>query len=267
VARIKEVPEAERQERLQSGQLRFYKKVAFARQYLVWAGYLDDSKREVWSLTAKGLAAPEISDDEAARIAKEQNARLSISKHENAEVEGEEEKDEGDEELVTEGYQQKLMSILLKLPSAGFERLAQRLLRESGFEQVEVTGKSGDGGIDGIGIVKVNNLVTFKVLFQCKRYSGAVSASQVRDFRGAMVGRADKGIMLTTGTFTKDAQREAVRDGVPPIELLDGDQLVLLLEKLELGLIPRKTYEVDVGFFDQFGASVPAEQTQPQPPP
>ena len=115
-----------------------------------------------------------------------------------------------------------------------------------------MTGKSGDGGIDGIGILQVNPLVSFKVLFQCKRYQGAVSPSQVRDFRGAMSGRADKGIIITTGTFTQEARRESVRDGVPPIELVDGEKLIEMLEHLELGLLPRTTFELDDQFFEEF---------------
>ena len=115
-----------------------------------------------------------------------------------------------------------------------------------------VTGRSGDGGIDGIGILELNAFVSFKVLFQCKRYKGAVPPSAVRDFRGAMMGRADKGLILTTGTFTADSKREAVRDGVPPIELVDGEKLVRLFEQLELGLQPRTTYDLTESFFDEF---------------
>lgn len=115
---------------------------------------------------------------------------------------------------------EELLNILKALPPSGFERICQRLLRESGFQQVVVTGKSGDGGIDGHGILQINPVVSFNVLFQCKRYQGSVSASHVRDFRGAMMGRTDKGIILTTGTFTLDAKKEARRDGVPPIELV-----------------------------------------------
>ncbi|HEV8366920.1 MAG TPA: restriction endonuclease [Pyrinomonadaceae bacterium] len=146
----------------------------------------------------------------------------------------------------------ELSARLLALSPAGFERFCQRLLRESGFQEVTVTGRSGDGGIDGIGILQVNALVSFKVLFQCKRYSGSVTVTQVRDFRGAMMGRADKGIILTTGSFTADSRKEAVRDGVPPIELVDGEKLIGMLEKLELGLKPRITYEVDAEFFSTF---------------
>jgi restriction system protein len=142
----------------------------------------------------------------------------------------------------------------MSLPPAGFERLCQRILRESGFTQVVVTGQSGDGGIDGYGILQVNPLVSFKVLFQCKRYAKSVAPSQVRDFRGAMAGRADKGIIITTGTFTAEARREATRDGAPPVELIDGEKLIDMLENLELGLKAVTTYQVESSFFAEFRA-------------
>jgi restriction system protein len=149
-------------------------------------------------------------------------------------------------------HRTRIIELILKLPAKGFERLSQRILREAGFTQVVVTGRSGDGGIDGHGILEINPLVSFKVVFQCKRYQKSVSPSQVRDFRGAMAGRADKGILITTGTFTTDARREASRDGVPPIDLVDGEKLVDLLEQLELGLKAVKTFEIDDKFFDEF---------------
>src|SRR5207237_5601008 len=158
-----------------------------------------------------------------------------------------------DEELsTTKNFRQQLLDILRALPPSGFERFCQRLLRESGFQEVTVTGRSGDGGIDGLGILQVSPLVSFKVPFQCKRYTGPVTPSQVRDFRGAMQGRADKGIIVTTGSFTSDSKKEAVRDGVPPIELVDGEKLVTMIEQLELGLNPIKSFKVDEMFFDQF---------------
>ena len=152
----------------------------------------------------------------------------------------------------SENYKTELMEILLTLPPYGFEKLCQRLLRESGFEQVVVTGKTGDGGIDGHGILQVNPFVSFSVFFQSKRYKGNVSASHIRDFRGAMLGRADKGIVITTGSFTLDAKKEARRDGVPPIELVDGEKLIEMFEELELGLKPKKDFEVDSEFFKEF---------------
>ncbi len=122
------------------------------------------------------------------------------------------------------------------------------MLREAGFLKVEVTGRGGDGGIDGIGVLRVD-LLSFQALFQCKRYQG--SAGAVRDFRGAMVGCSDKGLMITTGTFTPDAKREATRDGAPAVDLIDGDQLCDLLKQLKLGvraeLVERMT--VEAGWF------------------
>ena len=144
-----------------------------------------------------------------------------------------------------------MLNTLQGLPPDGFERLCQRLLRESGFEQVKVTGKSGDGGIDGTGILQVNPFVSFDILFQCKRYKGSVSSPQIRDFRGAMLGRADKGIIITTGNFTSDAKTEA-RRVPPPIELVDGEKLVQMFENLELGLKPKKDFDLDYNFFNDF---------------
>ena len=125
---------------------------------------------------------------------------------------------------------------MFKIKPDAFERLAQRLLRESGFLQVEVTGKTGDGGIDGKGIVRVSGLLSFHVIFQCKRYRGSITPSQIRDFRGAMQGRADKGFFITTGTFTRDAIKEATRDGAPPIDLIDGELLCDKLKEFKLGV-------------------------------
>jgi restriction system protein len=239
-------------ELLSSGEPRYRNQVAWARFYLVRAGLLDSSKRGVWSLTERGRGTS-LSHVQArelflkwVRIFQEQRkAKSKIP--------------EPVEEQIAEGtgaipndYRGETIDLLLKLPPAGFERLSQRLLREAGFTQVVVTGSSGDGGIDGYGTLQINPLVSFKVLFQCKRFTKSVSPSHVRDFRGAMAGRADKGIIITTGTFTAEARREASRDGVPPIELIDGEKLIDLLEKLELGLKPVTTYEIDESFFSEF---------------
>ena len=141
---------------------------------------------------------------------------------------------DGDEEELT--WQDDLLQTLLQMSPDAFERLAQRMLRESGFIQVEVTGRSGDGGIDGKGIMRLSGMLSFHVIFQCKSYKGSVTPSQVRDFRGAMVGRADKGLLITTGTFTKEATKEATRDGAPAIDLIDGELLIEKLKELGLGV-------------------------------
>lgn len=238
-------------ERLASGQSRFDNQVGWARYYLVRAGYIDSSKRGVWALTEKGRATERLSDEETTELVRtviaDWGRKTAAATEGSADDQEESPPDEGPTD-----YRERLTSILQSLPAPGFERLCQRLLREADFEQVTVTGKSGDEGIDGIGIVQVNPFVSFKVLFQCKRYKAPVGPGTVRDFRGAMQGRADKGLILTTATFTPDAKREAVRDGVPAIELVDGDALVQLFERLELGLKPRATFTVDESFFDEF---------------
>jgi restriction system protein len=143
--------------------------------------------------------------------------------------------DEEAGEETAPSWKERLLEILLALKLDAFERLCQRVLRESGFTKVEVTGRSGDGGIDGVGVLRLN-LLSFQVLFQSKRWRGTVGAPTVRHFRGAMVGRADKGLILTTGTFTADARREATRDGAPAIDLVDGDLLCDLLKDSKIGV-------------------------------
>ena len=237
------------EETLSTGVSKFENKIAWVRLYLVLSGYLDRSKRGVWTLTEKGKTAPLLSDVEVGQLL------LSVQRQSKKvdEVRTDSVDDEREEEIPEEsGYKAELLEVLKSISPSAFERLCQRILRESGFEQVAVTGRSRDGGIDGIGVLKVNAFVAFKVLFQCKRYSGVVGSSVVRDFRGAMQGRADKGIILTTGSFSTDALKESVRDGVPPIELVDGEKLIELFETLEIGLIPRTTYDVDRNFFAQF---------------
>jgi restriction system protein len=151
-------------------------------------------------------------------------------------------------------WEQELLEVLLEMDPSAFERLTQRLLRESGFTQVEVTGRSGDGGIDGKGIMRLGGLFSFHVFFQCKRYQGSVSSGHVRDFRGAMTGRADKGMIITTSSFTKAASKEATRDGAPPIDLIDGDQLVQLLKQLSLGVstkvVKEEEIKIDTDWFE-----------------
>jgi restriction system protein len=228
----------------------FYNRVQWARFYLAKAGYIDSSTRGVWSITEKGRNAT-IGDEEAREIT-EQVARIAGTSNRTSRRKQTDQMTEDSPESVESNYRQQLLETLYDVSPSAFERICQRLLRESGFEQVTVTGRTGDGGIDGNGVLQLNPFVSFRVLFQSKRYRGAVGASVVRDFRGAMAGRADKGIILTTGSFTQDARREATRDGVPPIELVDGGTLVSLCESLEFGLKPKNTFEVDVNFFKDF---------------
>ncbi len=249
IARDLRISEAEQSEPLPSGvQTRFENQVHWARFYLAKAGYIDSSQRGVWTLTEKGRSIGAVTPDEVQSIIKDVSLQTKPGEDDGA---GPSPEPDNPVPAIS-NYREHLAHMLQSLPAAGFERFCQRLLRESGFQEVTVTGRSGDGGIDGIGILQVNPLVSFKVLFQCKKYAGSVSPSHVRDFRGAMTGRADKGIIITTGSFTSDARKEAVRDGAPPVELVDGEKLAGMLEKLELGLRPRHTFELDPTFFDEY---------------
>lgn len=213
--------------------------LGWARTYLKKYGLIDNSERGVWSLTAKGQQTQDVDPQAVRDFYRSQRRTL-----EQAEDTPAEEAETSAEE--TASWREDLLDTLRNMPPDAFERLCQRLLRESGFIEVEVTGKSGDGGIDGHGIIRLAGLISFPVLFQCKRYSGSVGSNVVRDFRGAMVGRAEKGLVLTTGRFTTEAQREATRDGVPLIDLIDGELLMDKMKELELGVSVEMVEKVEV---------------------
>jgi restriction system protein len=217
-----------------SSRSQFGYELAWVRTYLKRAGMAENSARGVWTLTEQGEKA---SPEELRSIPKKIRWEKKVKDRDP-------ELDLGTTALEPE-WQEKTLAALADMKADAFERLSQRILRESGFTRVEVTGRSGDGGIDGIGVLRVN-LVSFHVLFQCKRWKGSVGASIVRDFRGAMVGRADKGLIITTSTFTADARREATRDGAPAIDLVDGETICQLLKDLKLGILVRFVEEVDV---------------------
>ena len=200
---------------------------AWARTYLRRDGVLERTARGVWALTPRGRDIDDATlAGTPARVRKAQAAARAART---------EEEDAEQEVAAEQSWKEHLLAVLRALPSDAFERLGQRLLRESGFIKVEVTGKTGDGGIDGVGVLRIQ-LISFHVLFQCKRYRETIGAPAIRDFRGAMVGRTDKGLFITTGRFTADARREATRDGAPPVELIDGEELCELLRQLRIGV-------------------------------
>ena len=252
IAKAEKIKDSQREEVMKSGILRFDNQVAWARQYLVWEGLLDNSKKGVWTLSSKGQETFLTQDDARTIFLKwveiHQKAKKDkSSKDKIVQTQEQEEPEELDNEITP-----TLLEVLQSVSPIGFEHFCKRLLREHGFENVHVTQASHDGGIDGYGTLELNPFVSMKVLFQCKRYKGTVSRAQIGDFRNAMIGRADKGIILTTGTFSEDAKREASRDGAPPIELIDGKKLVELFEKAELGVKPKIVYEVDYNFFETY---------------
>jgi restriction system protein len=241
-------------ETLKSGGGRFHNQVAWARQYLVWEGLLDSSKHGTWTLTEKGRKI-HISENEAREIFKKwvaihaENRKQKAAEEQNAH---DEETPAPDAPSVDEKL--SLISVLRSLNPIGFEKVCRELLRESGFENVEITGGSADGGIDGFGTLEINPFVSFKVLFQCKRYAegNLVGRSQVGDFRNAMIGRAEKGIIITTSSFTNAAILEANREGAPQVELVDGVKLVEMFQRVELGVKKRAVYDVDPSYFEKF---------------
>lgn len=234
-----------------TGQSEVEYRLAWSRTYLKKYGLIENSARGVWTFT-KPVDPKSVSPKEIVEYVRS-ISKLGKSVRKSGPVTDDNtvEDDIGDEDISTT-WTATMHKTLLALSPPAFERLIQRLLRESGFIQVEVTGKSGDGGIDGIGIARINGFLSFHVLFQCKRYQGAVSPSQIRDFRGAMQGRTDKGLFITTGTFTRETVKEATRDGAPPIDLIDGEQLILRLKDLQLGVKIKlvESIEVDAEWFN-----------------
>ncbi len=226
-------------------------RLAWARSYLKKFGLVDNSKRGIWSLTAQAKDLDKVNPLEVVRAVRGLGRKSSAKSTEPA-TPTDIPEELLQEEALEEAWKLKLNGILSNLDPAAFERLAQRMLRELGFTQVDVTGRSGDGGIDGRGIARINGVMSFHVLFQCKRFKGSVGPGEIRDFRGAMVGRSDKGLFITTGAFTPAAVKEATRDGAPPIDLIDGERFAEQLKELGLGVRKEliETIEVDETWFD-----------------
>ena len=223
--------------------------LAWARTYLKKYGLLDNTTRGVWILTSKGQTTKSVENEEVKKF---------VQNLDKENLENYEDKDQDSDPAVSEelSWLDNALEAVKSMKPDAFERLCQRVLRESGFIQVEITGKSGDGGIDGHGVLKLGQLLSFHVHFQCKRYKDTVPPSVIRDFRGAMVGRADKGIIITTGTFSRDARLEARRDGAPPLDLVDGTDLIYMLKDFRMGInVSEKIVEeltVDKDWFNDF---------------
>ena len=218
-------------------------RLAWARSYLKGIGAVNNSGRGVWSVTKQGEI---LTPDEVKRLTKARQKIYSQHRHQTINSDTNE-----TDEPIDEAWKDHLLRVLLDLSPDGFERLAQRLLREAGFVNVNILGRTGDGGIDGVGVYRVS-LVSFPVFFQCKRYKGSVGASIVRDFRGAMAGRGEKGLLITTGRFTTEATAESSRDGALPVELIDGDRLCELLREYELGVKVQQRIEYDIVVDEEF---------------
>ncbi len=210
-------------------------RLAWARTYLKKYGFLENSSRGVWTLTKVAKEEKKVSPEVVVKKVRQADKLNAKKKNETTNTEHIDLYDSDSPEA--DGWREELYHVLTNEISAdAFERLTQRLLRESGFVQVEVTGRTGDGGVDGKGIARIHGFMSFHIIFQCKKYQGSVSAGAIRDFRGAMAGRTEKGLFITTGRFTPAAIKEATRDGTPPIDLVDGEQLAEKLKEFELGI-------------------------------
>jgi len=226
-------------------------RLAWARTYLKKVEALNKRSRGVWEITEFGQSLKEADMSGipaqvramSPRKTTKQEITLPAQSFDNIDMT--ESKELQFTSTIFEEWRDILLDMLQQIPPASFEKLCQRVLRESGFIRVEVTGKSGDGGIDGIGVLRIA-LLSFHVFFQCKRYKGSVGAGAIRDFRGAMVGRTDKGLFITTGSFTPEAKREATRDGAPVLDLIDGEALCTILKDLSLGVGTRQVEEVSI---------------------
>lgn len=215
---------------------RFEYVAAWARTDLKMVGLITNSLRGVWVITEAGRNIS--SEEEVREMVRQEHAKLRDRRKSarNLEVQ------DTDDDTANDQWVDDVLDIVRRIDSDAFERLCQRVLREAGFTKVEVTSRTRDGGIDGTGVLRVN-LLSFRIAFQCKRYSGSVSAPEIQKFQGAICGRADKGLFITTGRFTKDAEREAVRDGALAIDLIDGVELCGLLKDYGLG-VATKTEEL-----------------------
>ena len=228
-------------------------RMAWARSFLKLANFVSNPKRGVWVLTEEGRGAAKKSNVELKQlVGASYKASIAAKKAAQASGEGQFDQDLGE---GTTSWSDQLLQRIQMIDAKAFERLTQRLLRESGFTRVEVSGKPGDGGIDGVGVLRVN-LISFQVLFQCKRWKGSVGSEIVRNFRGAMQGRADKGLVITTGTFTTDARKEATRDGAPAIDLIDGEALCGLMKGLGLGVNVKVVQMEEVTLNEEFFAAI-----------
>ena len=221
-------------------------RLAWARTLLKNYGAIINSSRSVW------VIAPEFSDVESVSGEVVEKCRNITKQHGKSSDSTEDSKSSVDAAAIpveAKTWRQRVFDIIMKMDPYAFERLTQRVLRESGFTDVEVTKRSGDGGIDGYGKLKINGVISFNIAFQCKRYQGTVGAPEIRDFRGSLTKNIEKGLFVTTGTFSSSAKDEAANIGKQQIDLVDGEALLDMLAEYSIGLKEVKDYEVDEEYF------------------
>jgi restriction system protein len=126
-------------------------------------------------------------------------------------------------------FRARVLAELRGLEPSMFERFCRNLLAAYGFAELVVTRVARDGGVDGHGRLKVG-LVTFRVAFQCKRWTGGtVGRPEIDRFRGAIQGQYEQGMFFTTSTFTAEAQSVSRKPGAVPVVLVDGALIVAFM--------------------------------------
>ena len=256
VAKMENISAEKQEVRNKGGALRFYNQVAWARQYLLWECLLDSTKRGVWTLTEKGRDTNLSAETSRVLFLKWVKIHAQTKSKPKEPTAPQNADDETSTPLSSDAFKiqhrEALIELLQNLSADGFERLCRDLMLEMGLSNVVCVGKTGDGGIDGHGLLELNYIVTFRVAYQCKKYSAGVGASHIRDFQSAIRGKFDKGILFSTGRFTSAAEKQATESGNEFIELIDGERLMELLEKLEFGLNPKTVYDIDFPFFEKY---------------
>ena len=231
-------------------------RIAWVKSWLKWGEIVDNPQRGIWVLTKQGRSAneEEINEVPRRRRAEKSSKQKGMPDEPLQAVEDIDQAPPSDEleEFGDDGWRNVLLDVIKGMEASAFERLARLLLLRLGFSHVDLVGRSGDGGIDLIGSVRLNNVLSFRVLAQCKRYKDTVGPGDIRNFRGAMQGRTDKGIFITSGRYTREARNEASRDGVPAIDLVDGEAFTTLLKDMNMGVETRMVERVIVNpeFFD-----------------
>lgn len=226
-----------------NGQSELEYRISWARSYLKEYGVLENIARGSWAIVPgkhDRIDAEEIVKNVYATWREGKTSSTDEVETENGEVELQDDSEDG--------WRTALLGVLTSLKPEAFERLTKRLLLACNFTDVEVTGKTGDGGIDGTATAKINDLLGFSVVFQCKRYApgNAVSNREIQAFRGSLMTRADRGLFVTTSRFTKSARAEAVRGGAVPIDLMDGEMLIDKLKELNLGVATEMVERVTI---------------------
>ena len=249
------LPDDVLEDRAPGGGSRLRTRLGLAKSELKISGFIDNPTRAVWSLTRRGSETETLNP----RQVTSEVASYYAARHQAPESSESPQNQSGEEDDIAKDseWRNQLRNLLLSMPPGDFERLCKTMLEGSGFTDVRVTGRTGDDGIDGYGIFRIEGLIAMPVAFQCKRYSGSVGPNLVRELRGSLGRQAERGLLITTGTFTRGAIEESVREGGVPIDLMDGDALMDKLAELELGVREVTRTEVDVAWWESsYGVSL-----------